>query len=163
VDPELDEPAANSTLGRAIKVLRQPVELSERPFTGALAELGRQRRPRWRSRTVLVGLALAATLAVLVTNSVRRERLESPPGRAVRFVLRTPATRVTLIGDFNDWDPAATPLSRNDGEWSTTLALKPGRYRYTFLLDGNRLEADPAGPAATDEFGGSTSAVTVSN
>jgi hypothetical protein len=163
VNPELDEPGANSTLGRAIKVLRQPVELGERPFAGALAELSREHRPRWWSRPVLVGLALAATLAVLVTTSVRRERPVPAPSRAVRFVLRTPASRVMLIGDFNDWDPAATPLSRTDGEWSTTLALRPGRYRYAFLLDGSRLEADPAGPVAADEFGGSTSAVTVSN
>lgn len=162
MDPELEEPATDSTLGRAIKALRQPVGLGERPVEAALATLAAGHRSRWRPRPLLIGLGLAATLAVLVTNSTLRDHRGPPAGRAVRFVLRTPATHVTLIGDFNDWDPAATPLSRQGEEWSTTVALKPGRYRYAFLLDGH-LEADPAGPATTDEFGSPTSAVTVSN
>jgi len=38
---------------------------------------------------------------------------------------------------FNDWQPDATPLQRDqDGHWSITLKLVPGRYEYKFIVDG---------------------------
>jgi hypothetical protein len=163
MDPDSEPPAAESPLGRAIATLRQPVVLEGRPIERTLAQLATTTPGRRSPRLLLVGLGLAAALALLVTNAGRREAANSPAGHQVRFALRAPAERVTVIGDFNDWDPTATPLTRRDGEWSATVALKPGRYRYAFLVDGSRLEADPAGPAAGDEFGGPASAVTVAN
>jgi len=45
---------------------------------------------------------------------------------------------VYLAGDFNNWDTRATPLKRdNKGIWKTSINLKPGRYEYRFLADGN--------------------------
>ena len=70
-----------------------------------------------------------------------------------------------MVGDFNDWDPAATPLRRtDDGEtWTVELHLKPGRYHYTFLIDGRRWAGDPAGARAVEsDFGAPVSVLTVS-
>ena len=74
-----------------------------------------------------------------------------------------PARPGTVVGDFNDWDPAATPLRRaSDGVWSVTRAAPPGRYRYTFIVDGTRWRRDPAAPPALgDDFGTPTSVITV--
>ena len=86
-------------------------------------------------------------------------------GRPVEFVLDAPAaSTVSLVGDFNDWDPAATPLHRDaGGAWSATLPLPPGRYQYTFIVDGGRWMADPRMPPALgDDFGTPTSVITVS-
>jgi 1,4-alpha-glucan branching enzyme len=49
------------------------------------------------------------------------------------------AERVNLVGEFNDWDTTATPMSRNrsDSNWKATLELELGKpYRFRYLIDG---------------------------
>jgi 1,4-alpha-glucan branching enzyme len=49
------------------------------------------------------------------------------------------AERVNLVGEFNDWDTTATPMTRNrsDANWRATIELKTGRrYRFRYLVDG---------------------------
>jgi 1,4-alpha-glucan branching enzyme len=80
--------------------------------------------------------------------------------------LAAPASsRVAVVGDFNDWDPAATPLhpAGDGGTWIVELRLKPGRYHYTFLIDGRRWARDPSEPRAVgSDFGAPVSVLTVS-
>ena len=54
------------------------------------------------------------------------------------------ARQVALVGDFNDWNPDATPMTRlKNGEHKVTLDLEPGReYGYRFLIDGKVWEND---------------------
>ncbi len=72
----------------------------------------------------------------------------------VRFLLVAPsARRVSVVGDFNGWDPAATPMRRSgsDGDrWILELPVRPGRHTYAFYVDGDVL-ADPAAPRAPEE------------
>lgn len=51
---------------------------------------------------------------------------------------RTPRMwRVSVVGPFNGWNPAAHPLTRTpDGDWTTTIFLPPGRVLYCFWIDG---------------------------
>ena len=90
----------------------------------------------------------------------------SSDARPVRLRLAAPASsRVAVVGDFNDWDPAATPLRPvgDGGTWIVELRLKPGRYHYTFLIDGRRWARDPSEPpAAESDFGAPVSVLTVS-
>ncbi|MBU6402129.1 MAG: isoamylase early set domain-containing protein [Verrucomicrobia bacterium] len=59
------------------------------------------------------------------------------------------AKTVFLVGDFNDWQPQATPLRRHvDGSWSIHVALNHGNYRYQFLVDG-RPTLDPRAHGVT--------------
>ena len=47
------------------------------------------------------------------------------------------AESVTLVGDFNGWNPVATPMRRTpDGRWTASLELHHGHHRYLFLVDG---------------------------
>ena len=47
------------------------------------------------------------------------------------------AKSVKLMGDFNDWDPNAHPMSqRPDGWWFIELPLTHGHHHYLFLVDG---------------------------
>ncbi len=64
--------------------------------------------------------------------------------RAVNFVCQAPqAHAVSLVGDFNDWNPAANPMKKMpDGAWFISMELKHGHHRYAFLVDGN-LTLDP--------------------
>ena len=53
------------------------------------------------------------------------------------------AGSVHLAGNFNDWDPSGFTMAHNADEWVISLYLKPGKYRYKFLIDGNWI-LDPA-------------------
>jgi hypothetical protein len=148
---------------------------------GLLAGAGRWlRRPLTLRVSPLAALALAAALvALLVWRSAGEREMAPPPEPAgaapgvllarhgatvVQFVLVAPeATTVALVGDFNDWDPAATPLrAAAGGAWTAALRLPPGRHRYAFVVDGVRWLADPAAPPAPDDdFGSPGSVVTV--
>jgi 1,4-alpha-glucan branching enzyme len=89
----------------------------------------------------------------------------APVAPVVQFVVVIPdAHDVSLVGDFNDWDESATPMAPRgaDGIWSVTVPLAPGRYQYSFLVDGVTWVADPAAPRALeDDFGRPNSVVTV--
>jgi len=72
------------------------------------------------------------------------------------------AESVSLAGDFNGWDPLATPLERNDaGLWSTEIVVsRSARVEYKFIVNGNRWLEDPSnGMKAPDQFGGLNSVV----
>jgi len=60
------------------------------------------------------------------------------PLRAVSFICHAPqAKSVSLVGDFNQWNPAAHPMKHMpDQSWLLTLELKYGHHRYAFLVDG---------------------------
>ena len=75
----------------------------------------------------------------------------------VQLVLRAPdASRVRVVGDFNGWDQAQAPMTRDPVSrlWSTTLSLRPGRHVYAFVVDDTIWMRDPRAPAAKDsDFG----------
>jgi len=50
---------------------------------------------------------------------------------------------VSVVGDFNDWDPEANKMEKKDGQWETLLRLKPNReYKFKYLLDGEDWQND---------------------
>ena len=82
----------------------------------------------------------------------------------VRFVFVAPyASRVSLVGDFNAWNPSSLPMHRStDGRaWMLDVPLTAGRHVYAFIVDGD-LAPDPAAPrAGDDDFGMPSSVVLV--
>lgn len=140
------------TLAAVIQELRQPPRPPSQAAERALARLARERRRGWWP------LAAAAAVGVCWLGLSRADAAQP-----IRFALRAPASaRVTLTGDFNDWDAHQIPLRAGAGEWSVTLRLRPGRYRYALVVDGSRWVADPHAAAATDDdFGTPTSVITV--
>jgi len=81
----------------------------------------------------------------------------------VRFVLADAnAHTVSLVGDFNEWEKRATPLSSpKPGVWTAQVALPPGRHEYAYVVDGERWVADPAADHVADDFDTPSSVVTV--
>ena len=79
----------------------------------------------------------------------------------VRLVLLRPdAQSVAVAGDFNGWNPAQTKLEPSDeGIWTVTLSLNPGRYEYMFVIDGEQWVADPFATEETVDGFGSKNAV----
>lgn len=59
---------------------------------------------------------------------------DAPCATAFTATPQSDPAAVYLAGDFNDWDPAATPMSDNgNGTWSVFLDLAPGSYTYKFV------------------------------
>ncbi len=56
----------------------------------------------------------------------------------VDFICHAPeAKSVSLIGDFNNWEPTTHPMTRMpDGGWVIRLELPHGHHQYMFLVDG---------------------------
>lgn len=49
-----------------------------------------------------------------------------------------------LVGDFNDWDEQATPMTKyKNGKFKVTLSLETNRdYQFRYLVDGNQWHND---------------------
>lgn len=76
------------------------------------------------------------------------------------------ATRVSIVGDFNQWDADATPMERieNTNAWKVTVPLSAGRHLYSFFAvgaDGEKWIADPNAPSSNDGFGRANSVILV--
>jgi len=90
-------------------------------------------------------------------NSTIFEVSPAVPGRSysaertrhhVAFFCDAPeAQSVRLVGDFNGWDLAATPMDRMpDGRWMVSLELRHGHHEYLFVADGvPRLDPNASG------------------
>ncbi len=106
----------------------------------------------------VIGSAGTVLAAVLVLITSRRAA-----GTAVTFALTAPSVRsVSVVGDFDDWQVDQMPLERNAaGEWHTTVNLRPGRYRFAYVVNHEQWRADTRAPSAPDDFGRPTSVLTV--
>jgi hypothetical protein len=118
---------------------------------------------------VVLGLDLGTPRVVAEARSGREVEV-MPPIRpsvsdGVKFVLVAPqAARVSLVGDFNRWDPTATPMERTPtgGTWSVVVPLRAGRHEYAFVVDGKQWLPDPSAPLApVDGLGAPNSVVLV--
>lgn len=143
-------------------------------------------RPRNIRMSPLAGMAVVAAAASVVVIATARDDVSSDnsarpvapsvesvqsvasvasAASPVQFVLVAPsASRVTIVGDFNDWDATATPLRQETraGLWSIVVPLRPGRHQYAFVVDGSHWLADPSAPRAADnDFGTPNSVIMV--
>ena len=139
--PEAD-PAAQARLQEALRLVRAP-----EPRRGAFVF------------TPARAMAYAAAI-VMITSAVwltvlKGDAPRNADGRVpVQFVfVHRTAQRVALVGDFNDWDPRATPLVSSGGVWSATVPLEPGRVLYSFIVDEHAWYADPNAPLKESDFG----------
>jgi 1,4-alpha-glucan branching enzyme len=129
----------------------------------ASLEENRVRQPR----AGRVGKASAPTLATTKTVKLAPARKGEPIGlleehfpdseaHAVSFEYFNPVAREVLVaGSFNDWQPRATPMGKQrGGKWSTELLLKPGRYEYRLVVDGQWQDDPMAARFVANPFGG---------
>lgn len=81
-----------------------------------------------------------------------------------RFFYYAPwAHEVYIVGEFNNWTPDANSklIKNEDGRWSKVLVLKPGRYRYKFVVDGEWREDPNNQLKISNPFGGIDSIIEV--
>jgi hypothetical protein len=148
-----------------VRELRRPVAIDPGLDARVMHEIALDAPPkarRWFPASRWPWLAAAAVLAAAL---IARPWSQGPRENPFQFVLVAPqASSVARVGDFNDWDPARSPMQTQSGAgvWATVVRLSPGRYRYAFLVNGVEWRADPAAPKSIDdEFGPPSSVVTV--
>lgn len=74
------------------------------------------------------------------------------------------ARSVALAGDFNEWNPAQSPLTRSAaGLWHVAIAAPaPGCYQYKFLINDEQWLEDPGnGMRVLDNYGGLNSLLVI--
>ena len=83
--------------------------------------------------------------------------------KPVNFIcLATEARQVSLVGDFNGWQPQATPMKRQpDGCWLVQVPLGPGHHHYQFLVDDKPTLDPRAQGIARNEQGQKVSLIAV--
>ena len=93
----------------------------------------------------------------------------APPAQAGRVLVRLVyvqphAKSVAVAGDFNDWQPDPSVFRKTeDGAWTATLEVKPGRYHYMFVVDDKKWVPDPlAHEYSLDGFGSQNAVLDVS-
>lgn len=108
------------------------------------------------------------------TPSIAAPTLQRVDGATDRSELRVPmqfvldarevpaATQLSVVGDFNDWQVTATPMTLGGGVWSVSLPMTQGRHVYAFVVNGKDWIADPRAPRTRDaDFGRPSSVVIV--
>src|SRR3989442_13516432 len=157
----------DETVERVIQHLRRPLEIDPGLDARVMREISQAPSQEPSARRIKPLWPVLAAAAVVATVLVARpwNRTAASKADTLQFVLVAPqAASVALVGDFNDWDPARSPMqtAHGAGIWATVVRLAPGRYRYAFLVNGVEWRADPNAPAAKDdEFGTPSSVITV--
>jgi len=92
--------------------------------------------------------------------AAKKAKKNSP---STEFTLNAPnANEVYLVGDFNNWDGAEFRMRKfKEGVHKKSVKLKPGRYEYRFVVDGEWW-CDPENPnRQVNSFGSENSVIEV--
>lgn len=101
---------------------------------------------------------------------VKQEPLAKAPARSLTpqpahlslELIKPGAKHVYVAGSFNEWKPEQAPLvEQGNGRWVGDITVKPGRYEYLFVVDGQWLPDPNARESVQNPYGGRNSVITV--
>jgi len=149
--------------------LKERISIPSLSFPRLFLSFPRKRESIFSFR--LLGAAAAAALIVFFAFTFIFNTPDTYPicSAEVQFSLRIGDSKVhtvAIAGDFNGWNPQANILEDPDGDgiWTGTLKLKPGRYEYMFVLDGEKWFPDPnALRYVKDGFGNKNAILEINN
>jgi hypothetical protein len=124
-----------------------------------LSFLSRPGFPHWASKPV--GLALAASLLILVALFFtvppvpQTDIHPSTAGHQHRFVIyQSGIKKIEIAGSFTNWQRIPLKPAGSTGYWEITLEIPPGEHVFSYILDGDKILADPTISAQEeDDFG----------
>ena len=72
-----------------------------------------------------------------------------------KLPLEVAQNNVSLVGDFNDWNPSSNPFSKKKDHWEVSLKMDAGtQSRFRYYVDGERwLNDEQADSYHVNEFG----------
>jgi hypothetical protein len=154
VAPAVDEPVAPLESTRRVRVSILIGVAAAAAFVGFSIRGAWTHEPAQGQTATFASTTDAASSA---TTSLRA--VASSPNDALpipqQFVIHSnTAHRVSVVGDFNRWNPESAPMTRspNSALWSVTIPILPGRHMYGFIVDDSTftLDPDPRFPKARD-------------
>ena len=114
-----------------------------------------------RTALCILGFSLIVSCGGFLDRAVRSPVIEEG---GVIFRFRSPAARtVQIAGDWqgNNWGRGDAEAGEvlvglmerggREGIWEITVVLKPGRYRYRFIIDEVKFVLDPDNPRIVDD------------
>lgn len=116
------------------------------------------------------------TQALVSTKAPQNPRNSPPPsgGRSAKapsdgrkevfFELdASSAKEVLLAGDFTGWEKTPIKLRKGErGDWHATIKLRPGQYRYKFVVDGQWQDDPHSTASCPNPFGTCDSVLEIS-
>ena len=106
-----------------------------------------------------LGLAFAASLLILVAlyfTHTQPPQTGFNPSHASyqhRFVIyQSGIKQIEIAGSFTDWQRIPLQPAGSTGYWETALEIPPGEHAFSYILDGDKILADPT-ILATEEDG----------
>ncbi|HZA82775.1 MAG TPA: isoamylase early set domain-containing protein [Actinomycetes bacterium] len=81
-------------------------------------------------------------------------------GSNITFVLPEDVGQVSVVGDWNGWDPLAHPLRRRSNA-TVSVKLGPGAHAFRYLADGGRWLDERDASVEPDSHGTTRSVVVV--
>lgn len=158
-------------VGQSIRIIRQRKKITQQKLAHKLG-VSRQAICMWESgkRELRMSMLnkIAQILSVSINEILSLQRLNNGKNKKkegtmalkgkekkISFELKAPtAKKVALAGNFNAWKESKLLLKKSDsGIWKIDVSLKPGRYEYKFVVDGQWV-TDPANAnTATNSFG----------
>jgi hypothetical protein len=158
-----DEPVfvERAARGRSIRVW------SAIGMAAAAAVVGFVARGQWRTsderNPAAASLAAAPIAPTATLQTAGSSDAESKP-ILQQFVFENPqAKRVSVVGDFNTWNPKSAVMVRSSdgGTWSAIISIAPGRHIYGFMVDDSLFTLDPRAPKVRDADLGTDGSVVI--
>ena len=121
---------------------------------------------RWRAVAIIEAAAIVGIWFAISPSRTSHSSLDArgalPVPQLFLFNNAT-ARRVSVVGDFNEWDRGNAPMTRaRDGElWSVTIPILPGRHMYGFIVNDSLFMLDPREPVARDANVGADRSVVI--
>ena len=120
-----------------------------------------------KTKQAKAGTATKTTTVTKASTPAKASKATAPakktPSASVEFTLMAAeAKEVFLVGDFNGWNGNGFQMRRaKDGTCKKKVQLKPGRYEYLFVVDGE-WQCDPKNKKSCgNPFGSENSVIEV--
>ena len=93
-------------------------------------------------------------------NNFRKQPAFTVKDSIVTFTLndRPNAQQVLLAGNFTNWQHNALPMRKDGNNWLLPVKLRPGKYNYKFIVDGNWI-TDPFNTIVENDGEGNNNSV----
>ena len=116
------------------------------------------------AKGVVESLTIAQSPAASAKPLIAKKLTLPPPslkGNATFRLKGHPNARIVAVaGSFNEWNQSQVLCGKEADEWVCRLDLKPGKYTYKFIIDGDWI-LDPANPDSEDDDRGHTNSVLI--
>ena len=108
-----------------------------------------------------LGVAFAASLLILValyftqTQPPQTDFQPLPASHQHRFVIyQSGVKQIEIAGSFTNWQRIPLQPAGSTGYWEITLEIPQGEHAFSYILDGDKILADPTIPIKEeDDFG----------